>query len=291
MLRGTITAIITPFDSNGAVDENALRKLVNFQIDNGIIGIVPCGTTGESPTLNHEEHNRVIDIVIQESRGKVPIIAGTGSNSTKEAIDLTRHAQESGADYSLQVAPYYNKPTQRGFYEHFLSIAETIDLPLIIYNIPGRTGKNIETDTLLRLAEHKNIAGVKEASGSISQIMDIISQRSAGFTVLSGDDNLTLPIVALGGDGVISVASNIVPKQVSELVDGALKGNWGEARRCHYRLLPLFKTLFLETNPIPIKTALAMKGIIKEVFRSPLCAMEPENREKLKMVLESQGIL
>jgi len=284
MLRGTITAIITPFDSNGAVDENALRKLVNFQIDNGIIGIVPCGTTGESPTLNHEEHNRVIDIVIQESRGKVPIIAGTGSNSTKEAIDLTRHAQESGADYSLQVAPYYNKPTQRGFYEHFLSIAETIDLPLIIYNIPGRTGKNIETDTLLRLAEHKNIAGVKEASGSISQIMDIISQRPAEFTVLSGDDNLTLPIV-------ISVASNIIPKQVSELVDGALKGNWGEARRCHYRLLPLFKTLFLETNPIPIKTALAMKGIIKEFFRSPLCAMEPENREKLKIVLESQEIL
>jgi len=291
MLQGTITAIVTPFDTNGEIDETALKELVSFQIDNGITGIVPCGTTGESPTLSHKEHSRVIETVIQEANGRVPIIAGTGSNSTEEAISLTRHAREAGADYSLQVAPYYNKPTQRGFYEHFMAIADSVDIPLIIYNIPGRTGKNIETDTLLRLTEHKNIVGVKESSGSIPQVMDIITQRPEGFAVLSGDDNLTLPIIALGGNGVVSVASNIVPKRVIELVNFALKGNWGEARKCHYRLLPLFKALFLETNPIPIKTALAMKNIIKEVFRSPLGTMESENREKLREVLKNQRVL
>jgi 4-hydroxy-tetrahydrodipicolinate synthase len=291
MLQGTITAIVTPFDANGAVDEKALRELVHFQIDNGVSGIVPCGTTGESPTLNHEEHNRVVNSIIQEAKGRVPIIAGTGSNATDEAVALTRHAHESGADYSLQVAPYYNKPTQKGFYKHFMTIADAVDIPLIIYNIPGRTGKNIETDTLLRMAEHKNIVGVKEASGSISQIMDVISQRPEGFTVLSGDDNITFPVIALGGDGVISVASNIAPKQVSEMINDALKGNWGEARRQHYHLLSFFKALFLETNPIPIKTALAMKGMVQEVFRSPLCVMEPKNREQLRTVLESLNIL
>ena len=291
MLKGTITAIITPFDTDGSIDEKALRQLVNFQIDSGISGLVPCGTTGESPTLSHEEHKRVIDIVIEETNGRVPIIAGTGSNSTEEALSLTRHAYKAGADYSLQVAPYYNKPTQKGLYEHFLAIADSIDIPLIIYNIPGRTGKNIETDTLLRMAEHKNIVGVKEASGSIPQIMDIINNRPEGFTVLSGDDNLTFPIIALGGDGVISVASNIVPTQVIEMVNSALQGNWSKAMQNHYHLLPLFKVLFLETNPIPIKTALAMKGMVKEIFRPPLCSMELENREKLKKVLESQGII
>jgi len=291
MLQGTITAIVTPFDANGAIDEKSFRELVNFQIDNGVSGIVPCGTTGESPTLSYEEHNRVVNIAIQEARGRVPIIAGTGSNATDEAVALTQHAHESGADYSLQVAPYYNKPTQKGFYEHFMTIADAVDIPLIIYNIPGRTGKNIETDTLLLLAEHKNIVGVKEASGSIPQIMDVISRRPEGFTVLSGDDNITLPVIALGGDGVISVASNIAPKQVSEMVNDALKGSWSEGRRQHYHLLPFFKALFLETNPIPIKTALAMKGVLQEVFRSPLCVMEPKNREQLKTVLESLNIL
>lgn len=291
MLRGTITAIVTPFDEGRAIDEDALRKLVNFQIEKGIFGIVPCGTTGESPTLNYEEHNRVIDIVIDEAKGRVPIIAGTGSNSTEEAIFLTRHAYEVGAQYSLQVAPYYNKPTQRGLYEHFIAIAETVDLPMIIYNIPGRTGINIETDNLLRMAEHKNIVGVKEASGSIPQMMDILSKRPQDFTILSGDDNLTLPLLALGGDGVISVASNLVPKEVSQMVNAALEDNWEEARRNHYQLLPLFKALFIETNPIPIKTALAMQGMMKEVFRSPMCTMEPKNREQLKTVLKSQGIL
>ena len=291
MLQGAITAIVTPFDEKGKIEEKALRKLVNFQVENGISGIVPCGTTGESPTLNYEEHNRVIDIVINEARERVPIIAGTGSNSTDEAILLTQHALQAGAYSSLQVAPYYNKPTQKGLYAHFIAIAEAVDFPMIIYNIPGRTGVNIETDTLLRMAEHKNIVGVKEASGSISQMMDVLSRRPKGFAVLSGDDNLTLPLMALGGDGVISVASNILPRQVSEMVQFALQGKWGEAREHHYRLLPLFKALFIETNPIPVKTALAMQGMIKEIFRSPLCTMEPTNREKLKAVLESQKIL
>lgn len=291
MLQGTITAIVTPFDADGAVDEKALRELVNFQIDNGVSGIVPCGTTGESPTLNHEEHTRVVNITAQEARGRVPIVAGTGSNATDEAIALTKHARESGADYSLQVAPYYNKPTQKGFYEHFLAIADAVDIPLIIYNIPGRTGKNIETDTLMRMAEHKNIVGVKEASGSIAQIMDVIGRRPEGFTVLSGDDNITLPVVALGGNGVISVASNLAPDRVSEMVNNALQGNWNEAREQHYDLLPFFKALFLETNPIPIKTALAMKGMLQEIFRSPLCTMEPKNREQLKTVLQNLSML
>lgn len=290
-LQGTMTALVTPFDPQGALDEPALRALIDFQVESGVSALVPCGTTGESPTLNYDEHNRVIDIVIEQVKGRVPVIAGTGSNSTDEAIALTRHAREAGADYSLQVAPYYNKPTQRGFYEHFLAIADAVDMPLIVYNIPGRTGKNIETDTLMRLAEHKNIVGVKEASGDFAQIMDVLLRRPKNFCVLSGDDNLTFPIIALGGEGVISVASNIIPKALSDMVNLALRGSWEEARRCHYQLLPLFKALFLETNPIPIKTALAMKGMIKEVFRLPLCAMEPGNREKLKKILTDQRVL
>lgn len=290
-LQGTMTALVTPFDPQGALDEPALRALIDFQVESGVSALVPCGTTGESPTLNYDEHNRVIDIVIEQVKGRVPVIAGTGSNSTDEAIALTRHAREAGADYSLQVAPYYNKPTQRGFYEHFLAIADAVDMPLIVYNIPGRTGKNIETDTLMRLAEHKNIVGVKEASGDFAQIMDVLLRRPKNFCVLSGDDNLTFPIIALGGEGVISVASNIIPKALSDMVNLALRGSWEEARRCHHQLLPLFKALFLETNPIPIKTALAMKGMIKEVFRLPLCAMEPGNREKLKKILTDQRVL
>ena len=291
MLRGTITALVTPFDANGGIDEKALRRLVDFQIEEGIDGLLPCGTTGESPTLTYAEHNKVIDIVIDQANGRVPVIAGTGSNSTQEAIDLTRHAKEAGADYSLQVAPYYNKPTQKGFFEHFLAIAEAVDIPLILYNIPGRTGKNVETKTLLRLAEHKNIVAVKEASGDINQMMDVIQQRPEGFTVFSGDDNLTFPLIALGGDGIVSVASNIIPREVCEMVDLALEGEWVEARRRHFRLLSFFKAMFIETNPIPVKTALAMKGMMQEVFRSPMCAMEPENRTRLEKVLHEYGLL
>ncbi len=291
MLRGTITALVTPFKKNGAIDEAALRRLVDFQIENGISGLLPCGTTGESPTLDHAEHNKVIDIVINEVKGRVPVIAGTGSNSTREAIDLTRHAQEAGADYSLQVAPYYNKPTQKGFYEHFTAIADAVDIPLILYNIPGRTAKNIETGTVLRLAEHKNIVGVKEASGDINQMMDVIQQRPEGFLVLSGDDNLTFPLIALGGDGVISVASNIIPHTVCEMVNLALEGQWEEARKRHFQLLALFKAMFIETNPIPVKTALSMKGMMEETFRAPMCTMEPDNRKKLEAALKEAGLL
>ena len=291
MLRGTITALVTPFQKDGAIDEDALRQLVDFQIEKGVNGLLPCGTTGESPTLDHREHNKVIDIVIDEAKGRVPVMAGTGSNSTKEAIDLTKHAKAAGADYSLQVAPYYNKPTQKGFYEHFTAIADAVDIPLILYNIPGRTAKNIETPTVLRLAKNKNIVGVKEASGDINQMMDVLQNRPADFAVLSGDDNLTFPLAALGGDGIISVASNIVPHEVSTMTKLALEGRWDEARKQHFLLLPLFKAMFIETNPIPIKTALAMKGMMEEVFRAPMCTMEPENRTKLETALKAQGIL
>ncbi|HNR14904.1 MAG TPA: 4-hydroxy-tetrahydrodipicolinate synthase [Thermodesulfobacteriota bacterium] len=291
MLRGTITALVTPFDETGAIDEAALRRLVSFQIEDGVNGLLPCGTTGESPTLSYEEHNRVINIVIDEARGRVPVIAGTGSNSTREAIELTEHALKAGADYSLQVAPYYNKPTQKGLYEHFLAIAEAVDIPLIIYNIPGRTGKNIETKTIVRLTEHKNIIGLKEASGDINQMMDVIQQCPPDFAVFSGDDNLTYPLITLGGAGVISVASNIIPRQVCELVNAGLEGQWTDARERHYDLLPVFKAFFLETNPIPVKTALAMKGMMKEVFRSPMCSMEPDTRARLEAVLREKAII
>ena len=291
MFKGVYTAIITPFNEDGSVDEKSLKNLVEFQIENGISGLVPCGTTGESPTLSHEEHNHVVDLVVKFAAGRVPVIAGTGSNSTKEAIAMTRHAKESGADASLQVAPYYNKPTQEGFYRHFTAIADAVDIPLIIYNIPGRTGSNIETSTMIRLSAHKNIVAVKEASGSLPQMMDVISQKPEGFDVLSGDDNLTLPLISAGGVGVISVASNIIPKEMSEFVALANEGNFEEARKLHYKLLPLFKAIFIETNPIPIKSALSMKGLCKEIYRLPLCEMKPENKEKLRKVLKENGVL
>ncbi len=291
MFEGTFTAIVTPFDKKGDLDEQALRKLVEFQIRHGISGIVPVGTTGESPTLTHEEAKKVIEIAIEQSKNRVPVIAGTGSNCTKKALELTKFAKDAGADASLQVAPYYNKPTQKGFYEHFKKIADEVDLPMIIYNIPGRCGKNIETPTMLKLAEHGNIVGVKEASGLLPQMMDIIEKKPDDFVVLSGDDNLTLPLIAAGGRGVISVASNIVPDRMADFVQAALKGDFDIAREQHYALYPLFRAIFIETNPIPIKAALAMKGMIEETYRLPMCAMEPENREKLKGVLKSLDII
>lgn len=292
MLKGAITAIVTPFKEDGSIDEQALRNLVEFQIKNKIDGIVPCGTTGESSTLNYEEHEKVIEIVIDATKGKVPVIAGTGSNSLREAIDMTKEAAEAGADASLQVCPYYNKPTQEGLYRHFSEIAKAVDIPIIIYNIQGRTGVNMETSTLARLAkEHSNIIGVKEASGNIAQMMDVISMLPKNFDVLSGDDNLTLPLMSLGGKGVISVASNIIPKNMHELTEYALKGNFAEALKIHYRLLPLFRGIFIETNPIPIKAALAMKGMIKESYRLPMCEMKQENKEKLRQILKDFGII
>lgn len=291
MFKGVFTALITPFEEDGSIDESALGRLVEFQIKNKIDGLVPCGTTGESPTLSHEEHKKVIELVIEFANGRVPVIAGTGSNSTDEALSLTMHAKESGADASLQVAPYYNKPTQEGFYRHFKKIADEIDLPMIIYNIPGRTSANIETATLMRLANHKNIIGVKEASGSLPQMMDVLAQKPENFCVLSGDDNLTLPLISVGGVGVISVVGNLIPKEMSEFVHYSLDGDLEKARNLHYKLLPLFKAIFIETNPIPIKSAMAMRGLCKEVYRLPLCEMQTQNKEKLRMVLGELEIL
>jgi 4-hydroxy-tetrahydrodipicolinate synthase len=291
MYQGVYTALVTPFTKGDKIDEKALRRLIGLQIEGGVQGLVPVGTTGESPTLSVAEHRRVIEITIEEARGRVPVIAGTGSNATAEAVELTAFAKEAGASASLQVAPYYNKPTEEGFLRHFTAIADKVDLPLIVYNIPGRTGKNIETATLLELARHRNVVGVKEASGNLAQVMDLLQARPAGFSVLSGDDNLTLPIMALGGDGVISVASNLVPARMAELAGKALAGRWDEARSLHYALLPLFKAIFVETNPIPIKAALAMKGLIEETYRLPMCEMKPANRDKLGKTLADLKIV
>ncbi|MFC1691410.1 4-hydroxy-tetrahydrodipicolinate synthase [Nanoarchaeota archaeon] len=285
--QGVITAIITPFDEQGNLDEEALRKLVDFQIENGVAGIVPCGTTGESPTLSHEEHNKVVKIVCDQAKGRVKVIAGSGSNSTKEAIDLTKHAKESGADASLQIAPYYNKPSQEGFYQHFKAISDAVEIPLIVYNIPGRTAKNIETTTMVRIAQLKNVIGIKEASGNICQMMDVIDQTPDDFLVLSGDDNMTLPLIAVGGHGVISVASNLIPDKMVKMVSAALDGKLDEAKKLHYQLMPFFKAEFCDTNPIPIKTMLAMKGMCKESFRLPMCETSTENKQKIKKVLNN----
>lgn len=291
MFQGVFTAIITPFNKDKTINVEDLKKLIDFNIENGVSGIVPMGTTGESPTLNHDEHVHVIEVVCKHVNGRVPIIAGTGSNSTKEALFMTSRAKDLGADASLQVAPYYNKPTQEGFYRHFKTIADEVDLPMIIYNIPGRAGKNIETDTIEKLAEHPNVVGVKEASGSLPQMMDVIDRTPDEFVVLSGDDNLTLPLMVAGGKGVVSVASNIVPDRMSAMVGAGLKGDFEEMKKLHYELLPFFKVEFIETNPIPIKTALAMKGMVKEVFRLPMCEMSGENKRKLKIVLKELRII
>ncbi len=291
MFAGVYTALVTPFQSDGSVDQDSLRKLVDFQIENGIAGLVPMGTTGESPTLSHEEHIDIVRIVVEQAASRVPVIAGAGSNSTVEAIALSRRSKELGVAATLQVSPYYNKPTQQGLFEHFTKIADEVDLPIIVYNIPGRCGVNIANETMLRLAKHKNIVGVKEATGNLPQAMEFISRKPKDFVVLSGDDNMTFPLVALGGSGVISVASNLLPKEMADFVGQALEGNFKEARRKHFDLLPLFKALFVETNPIPIKAAMSMKGLIKETYRLPMCPMQRENREGLKSLLKEMDII
>ena len=292
MFKGAITAIVTPFKEDESLDLDALKRLVEFQIRNKIDGIVPCGTTGESPTLNYEEHEEVIETVIGAVNGRVPVIAGTGSNCTKEAIEMTIKAADAGADASLQVCPYYNKPTPEGLFRHFSAIARAVDIPIIIYNIKGRTGINMETATLARLArEHSNIVAVKEASGDINQMQDVLNTLPKEFDVLSGDDNMTFPLMKLGGKGVISVASNIIPNEIHNLAEYALKGDFAKAEELHNRLMPLFKGIFIETNPTPIKAALAMKGMIKESYRLPMCEMQPENKIKLKEILQGLKII
>lgn len=290
-LNGVHTALVTPFNSTGVVDEKALRQIVEFQIEQGVSGLVPVGTTGESPTLSHQEHHRVVEIVVDSAAGRVPVIAGTGSNSTDEAIALTSHAKAIGANYTLQVAPYYNKPNHDGMVGHFKAIADQVDLPMIVYNIPGRTSKNIETATMIELSEHPNIVGVKEASGELSQMMDVIAGTPDDFVVLSGDDNLGLPLIAAGGTGIISVASNVVPGLMKELVAALLNGDYEVGRRLHYRLLPLFQGMFLETNPIPVKYALARMGVIVESYRLPLAPLSPTNKGLLDRVLQELGLI
>lgn len=290
MFRGAIVAIVTPF-KKGKVDEASLRKLVEFQIKNGTDGIVPCGTTGESSTLSHEEHDRVIEIVIDAVNKRVPVIAGTGSNSTAEAIRLTRHAHEAGADGALMVAPYYNRPTQEGLYQHYKAVAEAVRIPIIIYNIPGRTGVNINPDTLARLAKIKNIVGVKEASGSIKQMSDVISLCGPDFDVLSGDDLFTLPLMSMGGRGVISVISNVAPADMAALVDAFDAGDLGKARALHHKMSPLIDSLFIETNPTPVKAALAMMKKISYEVRLPLYKMSDGNYDKLKKVMIGYSLI
>ncbi len=291
MFQGSIVALVTPFE-NGHVNEAKIRELVEFHVAHGTDGIVPCGTTGESPTLSHEEHRRVIEIVVEAARGRLAVIAGTGSNCTREAIELTRHAKAIGADGALLVNPYYNKPTQEGLYQHFRAIAEAVDIPLLVYNIAGRTAVNVETDTLARLARDcRNIVGVKEASGSLDQMTQVILACGPEFSVLSGDDNLTLPLMSVGGRGVISVIANIVPKETAEMTHAALEGDWKRARELHLRLFPLARAAFIETNPIPIKEAMAMAGMIAPEFRLPMCRMAEANRERLRAVLRQYGLV
>jgi len=291
MFKGSIVAIVTPF-KNGKVDEQKLSDLIEFQIKNSTSGIVPCGTTGESATLSFEEHDRVIEVTIEQVKKRVPVIAGTGSNSTEEAIMLTRHAAKAGADASLQVSPYYNRPTQKGLYEHFKAIADSVNIPIILYNIASRTGVNIEPETIARLASDcRNIVAVKEASGSLDQMSRIKSLCEAKFELISGDDSLTLPILSIGGTGIISVVANIVPKDVADLVSEFEKGNLKKAQEIHYKLLPLIRAVFLETNPIPIKTAMGLLGMCDPQLRLPMCAMLPENLEKLKKAMKDYGLL
>jgi 4-hydroxy-tetrahydrodipicolinate synthase len=289
--QGSFVAMVTPF-RNGKVDEAKLGELVEFHVTHGTDGLIPCGTTGESPTLNHDEHHRVVEIVIEAARGRIRVIAGTGSNSTAEAIDMTKHAERAGAAGALVVNPYYNKPTQEGLYRHFRAVAESVAIPVLLYNIQSRTAINVETDTLARLARDvKNIVGVKEASGSLDQMSQVIAACGPDFSVLSGDDNITLPLLAIGGSGVVSVIANIVPRETAELVHAALDGDWKRARELHYRLFPLARAAFLETNPIPIKEAMAMAGMLEPEFRLPMCRMSDANREKLRAILKSYGLI
>ena len=290
MFRGAITALVTPF-RDGRVDEPRLRALVDQQVAAGIDAILPCGTTGESPTLSHEEHDQVVAIVVEQARRRTKVLAGTGSNSTEEALRLTRHAREVGADGAVLVAPYYNKPTQEGLYQHYRRIAREVrGFPLVIYNIPGRTSVNVLPETLGRLSEIDNIVGVKEATGSVQQAIETVQRCRKDFALLCGDDILTLPLLAIGGVGVISVTSNVVPADVKAVVDAWVAGKPEEARRLHYRLAPLHQALFLETNPAPVKTAMAMLGMIEAEIRLPLCGLSEGNAEKLRRALRDYGL-
>lgn len=290
MFAGSLVAIVTPF-RQGKVDERAFAELIEWQIAKGTNGIVPCGTTGESATLSHDEHNRLIELTVEIVNRRVPIIAGTGSNSTEEAITLTRHAKQAGVDAALLITPYYNKPTQEGLYRHYKAVAESVDLPLVLYNIPGRTGVNMLPTTIARLSAIKTIVGVKEGSGSVQQASDIVQMCGDRLTVLAGDDSLTLPMMAVGGKGVITVTANIMPAEMADLVKAFAEGKVEEARRLHFKLSPLFTALFYETNPIPVKEALGYMGKIDPELRLPLCPMASDTREKLIRTLKEAALI
>jgi len=291
MFTGTYTAIVTPF-RDGKIDETALRRLIDLQVKGGVDGIVPVGTTGESPTLDFEEHIRVIRLSVEFARGRVKVLAGTGANSTQEAIHLTQQAEAVGADGSLQVAPYYNRPTQAGLLAHFREIAGSSRLPLVLYSIPGRCGVEIGVETVNHLVHDSvNIVGIKEAGGNADRVSQLRAALGDKFTILSGDDSLTLPFMAVGAQGVISVASNVIPREVSHMVKAFAKGNSAAALKLHNKFYPLFKDLFIETNPIPVKAALAMMGMMEEEFRLPLVQMTSANREKLRKTLKAVGVL
>ncbi|MGH0036134.1 MAG: 4-hydroxy-tetrahydrodipicolinate synthase [Myxococcota bacterium] len=289
-LEGVYTALVTPF-RNDAVDEKSLADLVEAQIEAGVDGLVPCGSTGESATLSHAEHQRVVELVVEAARGRVPVVAGTGSNSTREAIALTLHAKEAGADGALLISPYYNKPTQEGIALHFEAVARETRFPLVVYNIPGRTASNIQPETLARLAENEFVVGVKESCGDLDQISHVIASCPEDFAVVSGDDALTLPLLSVGGRGVISTSSNVVPGPMVELVSAFREGDVARARAVHHRLLPLFDALFCETNPIPVKAAVALLGRIGPEIRLPLTQPTDRNRERLQAVMKELGVL
>ncbi len=284
MIKGSIVAIVTPF-KNGKIDEKALRRLIEFQIKNGTDGIVPCGTTGESATLSYEEHERVVELTVEAVNKRVPVIAGTGSNSTKEAIELTKHAEKAGADAALLITPYYNKPTQEGLFQHFKAVSEEVSIPLIVYNVPSRTGVNMLPETVARLSELKNIAGIKEATGDLKQVSQVIKLCRDDFVVLSGDDFVTLPMLAVGAKGVISVTSNIIPSDVAQMIDAFFAGDYKKAVELHFKMWDINVAMFLETNPIPVKTALALMGMITPEMRLPLAPMAEANLKKLKNAL------
>lgn len=290
MFSGSMTAIVTPFKNN-RLDEKAFKGLIEFQVKNGTDGIVPCGTTGESATLSYEEHERVVELAIEAVNRRIPVIAGTGSNSTAETIMLTKHAEKAGADAALLITPYYNKPTQEGLYQHYKAVADEVKIPIILYNVPSRTGVNMLPETAARLSEIKNIIGIKEATGNLQQVSDTIELCRKGFIILSGDDFTTLPILAIGGHGVISVTSNIAPKDVNQMCDSFFAGDIERAKKLHYKLQPLHRAMFIETNPMPVKTALAMMGKIEEEFRLPLVKMGEANRKKLEKVMTDFGVI
>jgi 4-hydroxy-tetrahydrodipicolinate synthase len=290
MFKGSMVAIVTPF-KNGKVDEKALGELIEFHIKSGTDVIVPCGTTGESATLSHEEHHRVVELTVKTVNKRVPVVAGAGSNSTSETVELANYAKKAGADGALLITPYYNKPTQEGLYQHFKKVAESVDIPIVLYNVPGRTSVNMLPATVARLRAIKNIVGIKEATGDMKQASELIRLCGKDFDVISGDDFTTLPLLHLGGVGAISVTANVAPADAAGMFDAFFAGNMGEALRLHYKMEPLHGAMFIETNPIPVKTSLALMGKISEEFRLPLCPMADANKEKLKKTLKDYGLI